>query len=136
MYVLDTSVASSLLKQERGRTAEWIAQQAADELYLAATVVYELTRGIVRLPPGRRREAMELALDQRVLPAFEGRILPLDTKAAQVWAQLVAGGENRGFIPPFLDAQIAAIAMAHSMTVVIRDRRGFGRLGCDLIVLD
>jgi predicted nucleic acid-binding protein len=107
-----------------------------DTLYLAATTVYEVTRGLLRLPQGRKRTVLELLWQQEVLPKFEGRILPLDAPAATAWARVVAEGEKRGFPPPIIDAQIAAIAMANGMTVVTRDRRGFGRLGCDLLVLD
>lgn len=106
------------------------------DLHLAAPVVYELLHGIFRLPHGARRRRLQLAWENEALPVFEGRVLPLDVAAAEIWAILTADGERRGRKPPLLDCQIAAIAMANRMTVVTLDRRGFGDLGCDLLVLD
>lgn len=135
MFVLDTSVASSLLTTGDQTTADWVLSVPGHRLYLAAPVIYEILRGIMRLPDGARRRRMELAWTNRAEPLFKGRILPLDTAAAALWARLTVDAERRGLTPPVLDSQIAAIAMVHGMTVVTRDQRGFGALGCKLLLL-
>lgn len=111
----------------------WVEGRRLDELHLTATVVYEIARGIARLPPGRRRAELETELEGEFLPLFTGRVLPLDAAAARVWAQLAAAGERRGHLPPTLDCQIAAVAIRHGMTVVTVDRRGFDPLGCAVL---
>lgn len=68
-----------------------------------------------------------------MLRRFRGRVLALDADAAQVGGQLVAEGTLVGATPPLLDAQIAAIAITHDMTVVTLDR-GFRKLGCKLLL--
>ncbi len=135
MFVLDTSVASGLLTSGDQTVADWALSVPGHRLYLAAPVVYEILRGILRLPDGARRRRMELGWSERIEPLFRGRVLPLDTAAASLWARLTVDGERGGHTPPVLDSQIAAIAMTHGMTVVTRDQRGFGRLGCKLLLL-
>ena len=100
------------------------------------TTIYEITWGLEQLPPGRKRTRLEAAWEQDLRPVIADRVLPLDEAAARMWGRLVGGGTRQGFTPPLLEAQIAAIAIVNGMTVVTRDRRGFGRLGCDLLVLD
>jgi predicted nucleic acid-binding protein len=111
----------------------WIENRTLGELYLTSTVVYEIARGVERLPAGRKRRALEAVFEGEFLPLFAGRILPLDTEAARVWARLAGEGERRGRLPPTLDCQIAAVAIRHGMTVVTVDQRGFEPLGCELV---
>jgi toxin FitB len=122
------------MRAEQGSARAWIDTATASELHLAATTVYEITRGLALLPHGRRRERLEQAWEMDVLRRFEGRVLPLDADAARIWGQLVAESSLAGAQPPLLDAQIAAIAITHDMTVVTLDR-GFRKLGCKLLML-
>jgi hypothetical protein len=133
LYVLDTSVASALMKPADSPTLRWLRSCRLEQLHLTSTVVYEIACGIERLPAGRRRNALATLLDSEFLPLFAGRVLPLDSEAARVWARLAAEGERRGHLPPTLDCQIAAVAIRHGMTVVSIDRRGFAPLGCALL---
>ena len=135
MFVLDTSVASSLLMGNDPAAAEWVSSTPGHHLYLAAPIVYEVLRGILRLPEGARRRRLELAWQNQAQPLFKDRVLPLDATAASLWAQLTVEGEHKGRTPPVLDSLIAAIAIANGMTVVTRDRRGFASLGCKLLLL-
>ena len=111
----------------------WIGLRSRAELHLTATVVYEIARGIARLPAGRRRDRLGTMLESEFLPLFAGRVLHLDAEAARVWARLAAEGGRRGRLPPTLDCQIAAVAIRHGMAVVTVDRRGFEDLGCELV---
>jgi toxin FitB len=133
VYVLDTSVASALMKDADSPACRWIQGRRLEELHLTATVVYEIARGIERLPAGRKRAKLAALFEADFLPLSAGRILPLDGEAARVWARLAGDGERRGHLPPTLDCQIAAVAIRHGMTVVTLDRRGFAPLGCDLL---
>jgi predicted nucleic acid-binding protein len=59
-------------------------------------------------------------LDQRVLPAFKGRILPVDLATAQRCARLHVPDPR-----PMRDSLIAATALVHDMTVVTRNTADF-----------
>lgn len=133
MYVLDISVASALLKPAEGEVVSWLRRQLLPQLYLTSTVVYEIARGIERMPAGRKRRALVAMFEADFLPLFADRILPLDTRAARIWASLAAAGEKAGRVPPIFDCQIAAVAIRHDMTVVTLDRRGFEPLGCRIL---
>ncbi|MCE2471974.1 MAG: type II toxin-antitoxin system VapC family toxin [Anaerolineae bacterium] len=54
--------------------------------------------------------------------------LPFDDEAADFYGRIHAWLRDRGQLMGVADMQIAAIALANSLTVVTHDRRGFGRL--------
>ena len=64
---------------------------------------------------------------------FRGRILPFDTEAAVIWGDLLAAGDRAGLPFPVVDAQIAAVARRHGMTVVTRNVRDFKLLNVPLL---
>ena len=64
----------------------------------------------------------------QVLPAFDGRILPVDTAVAQRSAQLSVPNPR-----PFHDGLIAATALVHGMTVVTRNVADFASTGVSLL---
>jgi toxin FitB len=122
MFVLDTNVVSELRKVRLGkadaRVASWAESVDAADLYLSAITVQELEIGVLL---AERRDPAQGAvfriwLDSHVMPAFAGRILPIDIAVAQRSARL--------HIPdPRLvrDGLIAATALVHGMTVVTRN---------------
>jgi predicted nucleic acid-binding protein len=67
-------------------------------------------------------------LDSKVLPAFEGRILSVDTAVAQRCARLHVPDPRAE-----RDALIAATALVHRLTVVTRNTADFKRMGVDLL---
>jgi len=67
-------------------------------------------------------------LDNRVLPAFSGRILAIDSSVAQRCATLQVPDPRSD-----RDALIAATALVHGMTVVTRNVRHFQPLGLTVV---
>jgi predicted nucleic acid-binding protein len=134
MFVLDTNVISEYRKILAGKAdqnvARWSAQVAAETLYLSAISILELEMGVLLL---ERKDAPQSAilrhwLEQAVVPAFQGRILPVDTKVALVCARL--------HVPDFRaerDALIAATALASGMIVVTRNTSDFQAMGVTLL---
>lgn len=62
MFVIDTNVASELMRPEPNPTvAAWIARQDAEAMYLTAVNEAELLYGVAIMPAGRRRNALEAA---------------------------------------------------------------------------
>ena len=67
-------------------------------------------------------------LDQHVLPAFQDRILPVDTAVARRSARLQVPDPF-----PFRDSLIAATALVHRMVLVTSNAGDFERSGVDLL---
>jgi len=137
MFLLDTNVVSELRKGNSGKAGKanakvlaWAGSVAANTLHLSAITILELETGIQLLA---RRDPKQGAvqrtwLDQHVLPAFNGRILAIDTAVAQRCAQLHVPDPRAD-----RDALIAATALVHGMTVVTRNVDDFKRTGVALL---
>lgn len=134
MFVLDTNVVSELRKVRLGRAdanvAQWADSVNAEDLYLSVITVQELEIGVLL---AKRRDPAQGAvfrtwLNSHVLPAFEGRILPVDTA--------VALRSARQHVPnprPVRDSLIAATAQVHGMTVVTRNLADFEATGVAML---
>jgi predicted nucleic acid-binding protein len=135
MYLLDTNVVSELRKAKSGRAdpnvVAWAQPIPVGSLFLSAITVLELELGVLLI---ERRDAaqgnvLRAWLDQSVLPAFEGRILPVDVEVARRCARMHVPDPRSE-----RDALIAATALVHGMTVVTRNVPDFS--GLDLPLLD
>lgn len=134
MFVLDTNVVSELRKVRSGRAdanvAKWADSVESVDLYLSVITVQELEIGVLL---AERRDPAQGAvfrawLDSHVLPAFAGRILPVDTAVAQRSARLHVPDPR-----PVRDCLIAATALVHGMTVVTRNVADFEPCGVLLL---
>lgn len=133
MFVLDTNVVSELRKAKSGKANKnvtaWAASVSPGSLFISAITILELESGVLMLE--RRDQAqgaiLRTWLDQYVLPAFAGRVLPVDIAVAQRCARLhVPNPCNER------DALIAATALVHSMTIVTRNVADFEATGVPL----
>ncbi|MGN2635183.1 PIN domain-containing protein [Nocardia takedensis] len=134
MIILDTNVISEpLRKAPDSRVVEWIDAQDVRTLYLSAVTVGELRFGAAVLPAGQRRDLLTRQLETRVLPLFDGRVLPYDSGAAAAYARLMAAARLAGAALGVADAMIAAIAAAADMAVATRDTGPFEAAGVSVI---
>ncbi|WP_196298225.1 type II toxin-antitoxin system VapC family toxin [Xanthomonas albilineans] len=134
MYVLDTNVLSELRKVSLGKAdanvAAWAERVDAADLFVSVITVMELELGVLSI---ERRDPAQGAtlrswLEQRLLPEFYGRILPIDTAVAQRCARLHVP-DKRGE----RDALIAATALVHGMAVVTRNAADFQPTGVTVV---
>lgn len=133
-FLLDTNVVSELVRPGPARPVlDWVGGQAPDQLMLSAISIGELTRGIARLAPGRRRRILQRWIDVDLEREFAGRILPFDHATAVVWGQLMGDGDRAGRPRPAIDAQLAATALRHRLAVVTRNTADFEGLGITVI---
>lgn len=132
MYLIDTNVLSELRRRERThiKVAAWADSVPASDLFLSVITILEIEAGTLLLS---RRDAAQGAvlrawIDDKVLPAFAGRILDIDTKVAQRCASLHVPDPRAE-----RDALIAATALVHRMHVVTRNVGDFLPMGVDLL---
>ena len=133
-FLLDTNVISELRKARANKAdpnvAAWVRTVPAGSLFLSVIVIQELEIGTLL---AERRDPSAGAilrawLDHHVLPAFSGRILPVDTAVARCSATLHVPDPR-----PIRDALIAATALVHGMTVVTRNVADFATTGVSLL---
>ena len=130
MYVLDTNVVSELRKARAGKAdhnvTAWAASIPASHLFISSITILELETGVLlaeRRDP-TQGSILRAWLEDHVLTAFAGRVLPVDIAVARQCARLQVPDPRPG-----RDALIAATALAHGMRVVTRDVEDFERMG-------
>ena len=130
-YLLDTNIISNVTRSKPSTTlADWMANQLDDDLYISSLTLAEIRRGVLELPPGRKRRELEswFAGPEGPQALFVGRILPFDEKASLLWARLMAAGTAAGRPRSALDMIIAAVAEANECLVVTDNEKDFAGL--------
>jgi len=124
MFLLDTNVLSELRRRDRtdARVAAWADAVEPQTLFVSVVTILEIEMGVLAV---ERRDATQGALlrrwlEERVLPAFDDRILPVDTQVARACAPLHVPDRRAE-----RDALIAATALVHGLTVVSRNVADF-----------
>ena len=123
-WLLDTNVLSELVRPRPDEGVLAIFAEVADDAAVAAAVWHEVRFGVVRLPPGRRKDALSAFVSDL---ASRFPVLPYDQRAAE-WHAVERGRlECSGTPAPFADGQIAAIAVTNGLTLATRNVADFGR---------
>ncbi|MCY3837481.1 MAG: type II toxin-antitoxin system VapC family toxin [Gammaproteobacteria bacterium] len=122
-YLLDTNVVSDPLRPTPSPAISQRLARHAGEMAIPAPVWHELRFGCARLPPSRRRMAIERYVKDVVRASFP--VLDYDQPAAD-WhalerARLTAMGNPTSFV----DGQIAAIAYVNDLILVTANTRDF-----------
>jgi tRNA(fMet)-specific endonuclease VapC len=126
-FLLDTNVLSEPVRPSPHSGVLSRLREHRGEIATAAPVWNELLFGCGRLPPSRKREAIESYLFQTVRASIP--ILPYDQAAAEWHAAERARLAVLGKAPPFVDGQIAAIAKVNSLVLVTSNRSHFESFG-------
>jgi predicted nucleic acid-binding protein len=130
MILIDTNVLSETMKATPEQSVvAWLDAQFAETLYMSSVSYAELLLGVAILPEGRRKAELAAALSGQVAAFFGTRLLPFDAKAAGAFAATMSRARAEGQAVGFADGQIAAIALAHDLTVATRDTAPFEAAG-------
>jgi hypothetical protein len=129
MFLLDTDALSELEKPNPNpgllawlETVDWL------DLFLSVITLGEIWQGIVELPQGRKRRALE-AMFGLIPDRFYGRIIPVDQAIAVRFGEIQA---ESGPLPS-LDTLIAATAITRRLTLVTHNSRDMARTGAPIL---
>ncbi len=132
--LLDTNVVSELIRKSPDPAIEtWAAGHALEDLFFSVVGEAELRYGAAILPAGRRRESLVRDIEAMLRDAFDGRVLPFDSRAARAYADIAAMRRSAGRTVPPADCQIAAIARSRDMAVATRNVRDFDDIDIEIV---
>lgn len=121
-YLLDTNVISepSRLQPDFGVMDK--LSRLSELCGLSSITLHELRFGWLRMPDGAKKQAIGAYLSQVVThyPCFT-----YDVKAARVHAEIRIDCQKKGVVLPFVDGQIAAIAISNGLVLVTRNQKDF-----------
>jgi predicted nucleic acid-binding protein len=129
-YLVDANVLSEPTRPApMPGVVEWLRRNER-EIAVDPVVLGELKFGILLLPRGKRRTALEHWFEAGV-----GRLLclPWEAQTGLQWAQLLAGLRAAGRAMPIKDSLIAATALVHDLTVVTRNRADFEKAAVRIV---
>jgi tRNA(fMet)-specific endonuclease VapC len=133
-YVLDTNVISELIsKQSNKEVVEWLDRLDPNTIYLSVITIGEIRKGIEKLPPSKRRDAVREWLGADLLLRFQGRILEITAEVMLVWGELAGRLENEGRPITAIDSLIGAIALQRNYCLVTRNEHDFQHTGVTII---
>lgn len=129
-YLVDANVLSELTKPSPNpRVVAWLRAQES-QIAIDPIILGELRFGILILPKGKKRTALERWFDAGV-----GRLhcLPWSSDTGLQWAQLLARLRTTGKAMPVKGSLIAATALVHELTIATRNRADFVHAGVRIV---
>jgi predicted nucleic acid-binding protein len=134
VIVLDTNVVSELMRAAPSpEVVRWVATHPSASLYTTALTEAEILHGARLLPPGKRRNGIELAAGAMFDQDFAGRVLPFERDAARSSARIAADRRRAGRPISQFDAQIAGIVAAVGGVLATRNTADFEACGIELV---
>ena len=129
-YLVDANVLSEPTKPSPDpRVVDWLRAHEPD-IAVDPVILGELRFGILILPRGKKRTALE-----RWFNAGVERLhcLPWEAGTGLKWAELLAHLRKTGTAMPIKDSFIAATAIVYGLAVVTRNRVDFAKAGVRVI---
>jgi tRNA(fMet)-specific endonuclease VapC len=112
---------------------EWIDELDPGMVYLSVITVGEIQKGVAKLEPSKRRDAIQEWLETELLLRFEGRIVEITVPVMMAWGELVGRLEKQGRPLNAIDSLIAAIALEGEYSLVTRNERDFENTGVKIV---
>ena len=130
-YLLDTNVVSDLVRPKPDpEVLAWFGNTPDDALHLSVLSLGEIRKGVEKLEPSPRREALRVWLEQELTDWFDDRILPVDRGVAERWGTLLA---HAGRPVPTIDSLLAATALYHGLRLATRNVTDFLFTGLEVV---
>ena len=132
-YLLYTNVPSEFSRDRpEPRVVRWLKSQPMTLLFVSAVTIGEIRKGLIILPPSRRRTELEMWFHTDLPIWFHNRILPVTHTIADRWGVLDGQCQLKGTPLSTADGMIAATALEHGLTLVTRNVKDFAGLGVDI----
>ena len=129
MFLLDTDAISELEKpQINPGFLSWLESVDWLDAHLSVISLGELWQGIVELPHGRRRRALE-GMFELIPDRFHNRVIPVDSNIAIKFGEIQA---ELGPLPS-LDTLIAATAITRHFTLITHNVKDMSRTGATIL---
>ena len=130
-YLVDTNVVSELVRVEKNANVLRFVAENAD-LWFSTVVVHELRYGVERMPPGGRRDDLQVTYET-MFTDYAFRILPFDRDSAEWAARFRVTRERAGLGVDWGDILIAGTARAFGLTVATRNVHDYELLEVDVV---
>jgi toxin FitB len=129
-YLVDANVLSEPTKPSpEPRVIEWLRTHER-EIAVDPIILGELRFGILLLPKGKKRTALERWFDIGVQRL---NCLPWEAQTGLNWAELIARLRTSGKAMPIKDSLIAATALTHDLIVATRNGLDFAKAGVRIV---
>lgn len=122
LYLLDTNVCVMYVNGRSESVRDRILSTPTDEMAVCSIVKAELFYGAMRSNNANRTLEKQQGFLNRFLS------LPFDDEAALIFGQIRAQLNRRGTPIGSYDLQIAAIALAHNLTLITHNTAEFSRV--------
>lgn len=133
-WLLDTNVLSELRRpRSEQKVITFVAGCPLDHLYISVVTIAEIRFGIELVANPVRRAALQDWLTNKVRPMFDGRVLDVSEDILFKWRLLVEDGRKTGHTFSQPDLFIAATALCHGLTAVMRDRIHYDKAGAAVV---
>lgn len=134
MYLIDTCVFSELIKKKPAPSvSRWILERNEMLFSVSALTFGEIKKGINQAQDTKRKETLQMWLEDFVIPRFWSRIIAIDGTVALAWGELIAKHGKNGRVIPTIDSLIAASAIAHNLQIVTRNVKDFEGLNIPIV---
>jgi toxin FitB len=129
-YLVDANVLSEPTKPSpEPRVIDWLRTHE-HEIAVDPIILGELRFGILLLPKGKKRTALERWFDAGVKRLH---CLPWEAETGLRWAELLARLRTTGKAMPIKDSLIAATALAHDLSVATHNSSDFEKAGVRIV---
>ena len=125
-YLLDTCFLSELRKPQPNKgVIDWLNQVNEQNLYISSVSICEIQKGISQLNDPVYQQNLIYWLDNTLLPWFNNKIIPVDSKLARHWGELLGTFSKKGLTRPIMDTLIAASVIHGEFILVTRNTNDF-----------
>jgi predicted nucleic acid-binding protein len=133
-FLVDTNVISEVLRPlPDPQVIAWSQSVSKERVYLSVVSFGEMRKGLTIMPAGARRSQLEKSIDGLIPAWFANRILPMTQSIANRWGALEGQRQLMGRPLHVPDAQIAATALEHGLTLVTRNVKDFEGIGVTIL---
>jgi predicted nucleic acid-binding protein len=133
-YLLDTCLISELAKSKPDeKVVDWVLSENETSFYVSVLTFGELHKGVEKLPDSRKKEELQVWIEDELKNRFQNRIIGIDMRVSILWGKIQCFAEKKGKPMPAIDSLIAATGIAYELTVVTRNVTDMEQSGVKLL---